>query len=89
MKIEDIKTLEEVLILVEEIGTDFPKNVKMRLEFSNIESEEDIIKFAKQEKTRCNLFMKEPSIPYTWISWDVCLNLEVVIRSKTFDYVLG
>ena len=84
---ENIKTVDEILNVLDTIGTDFPENVYLKLTFSDIESEEDVRKLAKQEKT--SLFEPCPSLPYLWTQWEISKGLSVTIRCKKVNYVLG
>ena len=84
-----MKTITEILEVLDEIGTDFPKNVYMKIEFNDIESEEEIRKLAKQESFNISLFEPCPSVPYLWIDWDITKELNVTIRGKKVNYVLG
>jgi len=82
-----VKTIKEILTIIDDIGTEFPSNVYLSIEFKEIESIDDIKKLAKQE--RANLFEPSPSIPYYWMDWNVTKELNVLIRSKKLNYVLG
>jgi uncharacterized protein involved in high-affinity Fe2+ transport len=82
-----MKTIKEILDVLDEIGTEFPSNVHMKIEFSDIESEDDIRKLAKQENA--NLFEPCQLVPYLWIDWHITKQLNVSIRCKKKNYVLG
>lgn len=82
-----MKTIKEILDVLDEIGTDFPSNVHMKIEFSDIDNDEDIRKLAKQEKA--NLFEPCQLVPYLWMDWHITKQLNVSIRGKKKNYVLG
>jgi len=84
---ENIKTVDEILNVLDTIGTDFPENVYLKLTFSDIESEEDVRKLAKQEKI--SLFEPCAGLPFLWTQWEISKELSVTIRCKKVNYVLG